>query len=863
MALLSLIAADGRAAAPDHPIITEVFNNPLGVNDGPVGRDPTNAHQEFIEIYLPTLGDLDPELNKDALRLTFYEVEGDAPSSGLGLVNYRIDLPTFDLDPGNGITPGAIGRPSSGVVVLGWVDYVGDPPVELAGTPDSRIAMIHGGITSTEGYTFIAINGDQFSGTRNFPVPVAISHIELPREASSGVIQNGSGVYLLVNRDDPGYVELFDDKNIPEGESADPDLPSGDVLQTSALLDGFAANDDFEFVVTEQPYDPPTGDDIDLETVLPLGGAFSLLCAQVPEKGNLGYARLLIDVAKTTEDLDPDNDDPVADALGVYRTSSAAGPFLPTPGRVVSTVTPPELSIADESIQRFDVLAGTVGRPGMIAANVGGSFPIRVEASPGTSSDPNIMTFVPGAARVVSTGQTSVYPPVEASADSAANHGDSVTVDVTITAENVIKTDPPVENPVGMITGTFRVLKPTRGKNAQGDPFQATTFFALQGITDDPNVTNDFLVTSLGRFVETHLGGLVGDALGNGVTLIDPDTDMSNGETIDLMEEEMPKLDEEGINVPSPAGLDDLVTTVLNSAEMASDGSTYFGSFNDDRTLVRAIRVNIPETNTRGGSFVPTERVHYANQKGKPGDPQSGLTDVTTPWGFELAIIDSNVRNDNSIETGATDDFGLIVEVGRTRQGASVVPGEFVFLSMTGGLQGADIDTLDVPPHGNQTVIILIDLDPLDTVLGCETITTLYLIDAGTSGTVNVIEGFALSRGVTGACCQGDGGCLLKTEQDCRAGGGTYQGDGTDCDPNECPGGGCVRDPEWVCDGDVDGDGQVNPVDSGLVQASFGSTDDQDLCNYDVDCDGQINPVDSGIVQSLFGSCEAPRAACP
>ena len=73
---------------------------------------------------------------------------------------------------------------------------------------------------------------------------------------------------------------------------------------------------------------------------------------------------------------------------------------------------------------------------------------------------------------------------------------------------------------------------------------------------------------------------------------------------------------------------------------------------------------------------------------------------------------------------------------------------------------------------------------------------------------------------------------------------------------------GCARDPEWICDGDVDGDGQVNPVDAGLVQAAFGSADEQDLCNFDVDCDGQINPVDAGIVQSLFGTCAAPRGAC-
>ena len=74
---------------------------------------------------------------------------------------------------------------------------------------------------------------------------------------------------------------------------------------------------------------------------------------------------------------------------------------------------------------------------------------------------------------------------------------------------------------------------------------------------------------------------------------------------------------------------------------------------------------------------------------------------------------------------------------------------------------------------------------------------------------------------------------------------------------------GCLRDPRWMCDGDVDGDGQVNSVDSGLVQTAFGSAEEQDLCNYDMDCDGQINPVDSGMVRSLFGTCEEPRGACP
>lgn len=76
---------------------------------------------------------------------------------------------------------------------------------------------------------------------------------------------------------------------------------------------------------------------------------------------------------------------------------------------------------------------------------------------------------------------------------------------------------------------------------------------------------------------------------------------------------------------------------------------------------------------------------------------------------------------------------------------------------------------------------------------------------------------------------------------------------------------GCVRDPDWVCDGDVDGNGAVNPVDYGLVQAAFcqsGECGEQALCQYDLDCNGVINPVDAGIVQSLFGTCDAPRPPC-
>jgi hypothetical protein len=115
---------------------------------------------------------------------------------------------------------------------------------------------------------------------------------------------------------------------------------------------------------------------------------------------------------------------------------------------------------------------------------------------------------------------------------------------------------------------------------------------------------------------------------------------------------------------------------------------------------------------------------------------------------------------------------------------------------------------------------------------------------------------------------------FLRIEIDCNQNGvhdgddiarGTSEDDNGNGVPDECESG-CLRDPAWQCDGDVDGDGQVNPVDSGLVQAAFCGGDDcsaQVLCQYDMDCDGQINPVDSGIVQSLFGTCDAPRNVCP
>ena len=60
------------------------------------------------------------------------------------------------------------------------------------------------------------------------------------------------------------------------------------------------------------------------------------------------------------------------------------------------------------------------------------------------------------------------------------------------------------------------------------------------------------------------------------------------------------------------------------------------------------------------------------------------------------------------------------------------------------------------------------------------------------------------------------------------------------------------------CDGDANGDGQVDPLDSGFVLARFGcpvGTGDPDCDAADQNGDGEVNPLDSGFVLARFGEC--------
>ena len=60
------------------------------------------------------------------------------------------------------------------------------------------------------------------------------------------------------------------------------------------------------------------------------------------------------------------------------------------------------------------------------------------------------------------------------------------------------------------------------------------------------------------------------------------------------------------------------------------------------------------------------------------------------------------------------------------------------------------------------------------------------------------------------------------------------------------------------CEGDVNGDGTIDPLDAGFVLARFGcpvGTGDADCDAADVNEDGTVNPLDSGFVLARFGEC--------
>ncbi|HPF41757.1 MAG TPA: PQQ-dependent sugar dehydrogenase [Phycisphaerae bacterium] len=96
------------------------------------------------------------------------------------------------------------------------------------------------------------------------------------------------------------------------------------------------------------------------------------------------------------------------------------------------------------------------------------------------------------------------------------------------------------------------------------------------------------------------------------------------------------------------------------------------------------------------------------------------------------------------------------------------------FLSDTGGRGRPDgvLDSCQGP---------LADCDMDGASDGCE-LGAGTQVDLDHSGVPDDCEG-----ALTGACCMGDGTCIVQTEADCQTAGGAYQGDSVGCTPNPCP----------------------------------------------------------------------------
>ena len=70
---------------------------------------------------------------------------------------------------------------------------------------------------------------------------------------------------------------------------------------------------------------------------------------------------------------------------------------------------------------------------------------------------------------------------------------------------------------------------------------------------------------------------------------------------------------------------------------------------------------------------------------------------------------------------------------------------------------------------------------------------------------------------------------------------------------------GATPSDEEPCEGDANGDGTVDPLDSGFVLARFGcevGVGDPDCDTADQNGDGEVDPLDSGFVLARFGPCE-------
>ncbi|MCB9465604.1 MAG: hypothetical protein H6682_18085 [Candidatus Eisenbacteria bacterium] len=141
---------------------------------------------------------------------------------------------------------------------------------------------------------------------------------------------------------------------------------------------------------------------------------------------------------------------------------------------------------------------------------------------------------------------------------------------------------------------------------------------------------------------------------------------------------------------------------------------------------------------------------------------------VLQGWGscgdFELANADWPAAGEGTAVTWGSAQSGETVEV----------------YWFAGYVYSFDSTTFDLIPHPTQGAFFADD----DVPPNLDPIAALGRFGFGESGLLPCPY-----DGSPGACCLADGSCEVLFPEDCNASGGSYQGDGTVCDPNPCSGG--------------------------------------------------------------------------
>ncbi len=128
---------------------------------------------------------------------------------------------------------------------------------------------------------------------------------------------------------------------------------------------------------------------------------------------------------------------------------------------------------------------------------------------------------------------------------------------------------------------------------------------------------------------------------------------------------------------------------------------------------------------------------------------------------------------------------------------------------------------------------------------------------------------------LTGACCYADGSCLIQTEADCTGAGGAYEGDDMVCDPNPCPqpegaccyaDGSCLVQTEDDCTGAggaYEGDDTVcDPNPCPQPEGACCYADGSCLIQTEADCIGAGGAYEGDDTVCDPNPCPQPEGAC-